>query len=194
MNDEYQVEFSDYDIDVNPKIQELGYEFANSVIFLPYNFEESKTKEDMIYTMPEIIMGKSFNMLDVKTDFLTGRKELKPLDEIETLIISIMIPTSMFLFLPIVLNVLSSQLPLYYEKDQIGVNFLLEKADGKIKKVAYFGPLDKLKESKKDIIEISKDLVGLSSSDITKILEELLESGSITKMHFRMMKDGFLSL
>lgn len=191
MSDDYQVEVFDYDFDVNAKIKELGYDPFNSVLFLPYNFEKSKTKKEMIYTMPEIIMGKSFNMLDVKTEFLTGRKELKTLDEIDTLIISIMIPTSMFLMFPIVLKILSSQLPLYYEKEQIGIDFLLVKVDGKIKKIAYFGPPAKLKESKKDIIEISKDLMGLSSQHITRILEELLESEDITQMHFKMMRDGF---
>ena len=44
------------------------------LFFLPYKFEESQTTDDMIYTMPEIIMGKSFNMMDFKTEFLTGRK------------------------------------------------------------------------------------------------------------------------
>lgn len=191
MSDEYQVEVSDFDIDVNAKIQELGYELSNSVKFLPYNFEESTTKKDMVYTMPEIVMGKAFNMMDVKTDFLTGQKELKPLDEIDTLIINIMIPTCMFLMFPILLKILSGQLSIYYQKEQIGINFILEKVDGKMKKIAYFGPLDKLKESKKEIIEISKDLMGLSSSDITKILDELLESGDITDMHFRIIRDGF---
>ena len=94
---DFKLNFSDYDLDVQAKIKKLGYDTGHSIVFLPYQFEESQTKEDLIYTMPEIIMGKSFNMMDLKTKFLTGRKELELLDEIGTLIITIMIPTKMFL-------------------------------------------------------------------------------------------------
>lgn len=97
---DYRLNFSEYDLDVKAKIKELGYDTGNSIVFLPYKFEESQTTDDMIYTMPEIIMGKSFNMMDFKTEFLTGRKELELLDEIGTLIITIMIPTQMFLVFP----------------------------------------------------------------------------------------------
>lgn len=190
MND-FQLNFSDYDLDVQAKIKELGYDTGHSIVFLPYQFEESQTKEDLIYTMPEIIMGKSFNMMDLKTKFLTGRKELELLDEIGTLIITIMIPTKMFLVFPIIMNILSRQLPQYYEEEKIGFNFILEKADGKYLKIDYFGPLAEFAESKNEIIETSKDIMGLSSSDILTILEEALKSGSINQMHFKMMKNAF---
>jgi len=188
---DFQLNFSDYDLDVQAKIKELGYDTGNSIVFLPYQFEESQTKEDLIYTMPEIIMGKSFNMMDLKTEFLTGRKELELLDEIGTLIITIMIPTKMFLVFPIIMNILSRQLPQYYEEEKIGFNFILEKADGKYLKIDYFGPLAEFAESKNEIIETSKDIMGLSSSNILTILEEALKSGSINQMHFKMMKNAF---
>ncbi len=188
---DFQLNFSDYDLDVQTKIKELGYDTGHSIVFLPYKFEESQTKEDLIYTMPEIIMGKSFNMMDLKTKFLTGRKELELLDEIGTLIITIMIPTKMFLVFPIIMNILSRQLPQYYEEEKIGFNFILEKADGKYLKIDYFGPLAEFAESKKEIIETSKDIMGLSSSNILTILEEALKSGSINQMHFKMMKNAF---
>lgn len=188
---DFQLNFSDYDLDVQAKIKKLGYDTGNSIVFLPYKFEESQTKEDLIYTMPEIIMGKSFNMMDLKTKFLTGRKELELLDEIGTLIITIMIPTKMFLVFPIIMNILSRQLPQYYEEEKIGFNFILEKADGKYLKIDYFGPLAEFAESKNEIIETSKDIMGLSSSDILTILEEALKSGSINQMHFKMMKNAF---
>ena len=188
---DYQLNVSDYDFDVKAKIKELDYDTSNSIVFLPYNFEESKTREDMVYTMPEIIMGKSFNMLELKTEFLTGRKELELTDEIGILIMTIMIPTSMFLVFPILLNILSRQLPQYYEEELIGFNFILEKPDGKYVKIDYFGPLDEFKESKKEIIETSKNIMGLSTSDIINILEEALRSGSITEMHFKMIKSAF---
>jgi hypothetical protein len=188
---DFQLNFSDYDLDVQAKIKELGYDTGHSIVFLPYQFEESQTKEDLIYTMPEIIMGKSFNMMDLKTKFLTGRKELELLDEIGTLIITIMIPTKMFLVFPIIMNILSRQLPQYYEEEKIGFNFILEKADGKYLKIDYFGPLAEFAESKNEIIETSKDIMGLSSSDILTILEEALKSGSINQMHFKMMKNAF---
>jgi hypothetical protein len=190
MSDHY-FKVSDYKLDVKAKIKELGYETADSMVFLPYNFEKSKTRKDMVYTMPEIIMGKSFNMLELKTEFLTGRKELELTDEIGILIMTIMIPTNMFLVFPIVLNILSRPLPQYYEKEEIGFNFILEKPDGKYVKIEYFGPLTGLKESTKDMIETGKDIMGLSSSDITSILEEALRSGSITEMHFKMIKSAF---
>lgn len=188
---DFQLNFSDYDLDVQAKIKELGYDTGHSIVFLPYQFEESQTKEDLIYTMPEIIMGKSFNMMDLKTKFLTGRKELELLDEIGTLIITIMIPTKMFLVFPIIMNILSRQLPQYYEEEKIGFNFILEKADGKYLKIDYFGPLAEFAESKNEIIETSKDIMGLSSSDILTILEDALKSGSINQMHFKMMKNAF---
>ena len=188
---DFQLNFSDYDLDVQAKIKELGYDTGHSIVFLPYKFEESQTKEDLIYTMPEIIMGKSFNMMDLKTKFLTGRKELELLDEIGTLIITIMIPTKMFLVFPIIMNILSRQLPQYYEEEKIGFNFILEKADGKYLKIDYFGPLAEFAESKNEIIETSKDIMGLSSSNILTILEEALKSGSINQMHFKMMKNAF---
>lgn len=188
---DFQLNFSDYDLDVQAKIKELGYDTGHSIVFLPYQFEESQTKEDLIYTMPEIIMGKSFNMMDLKTKFLTGRKELELLDEIGTLIITIMIPTKMFLVFPIIMNILSRQLPQYYEEEKIGFNFILEKADGKYLKIDYFGPLAEFAESKNEIIETSKDIMGLSSSNILTILEEALKSGSINQMHFKMMKNAF---
>jgi hypothetical protein len=188
---DFQLNFSDYDLDVQAKIKKLGYDTGHSIVFLPYQFEESQTKEDLIYTMPEIIMGKSFNMMDLKTKFLTGRKELELLDEIGTLIITIMIPTKMFLVFPIIMNILSRQLPQYYEEEKIGFNFILEKADGKYLKIDYFGPLAEFAESKNEIIETSKDIMGLSSSNILTILEEALKSGSINQMHFKMMKNAF---
>lgn len=188
---DYRLNFSEYDLDVKAKIKELGYDTGNSIVFLPYKFEQSQTTDDMIYTMPEIIMGKSFNMMDFKTEFLTGRKELELLDEIGTLIITIMIPTQMFLVFPILMNILSRQLPQYYEEEKIGFNFILEKADGKYLKIDYFGPLAEFAESKNEIIETSKDIMGLSSSNILTILEEALKSGSINQMHFKMMKNAF---
>lgn len=188
---DYKLNVSDYDLDVQAKIKELGYDIANSIVFLPYNFEKSKKREDMVYTMPEIVMGKSFNMLDLKTDFLTGRKELELIDEIGIIIMTIMIPTTMFLVFPIVLNILSRQLPQYYEKEEIGFNFLLEKPDGNYVKIDYYGPLAGLNESKKEIIETSKDIMGLSSADIINVLEEALRSGSINEMHFKMIKSAF---
>jgi hypothetical protein len=188
---DYRLNFSEYDIDVKAKIKELGYDTGNSIVFLPYKFEQSQTTDDMIYTMPEIIMGKSFNMMDFKTEFLTGRKELELLDEIGTLIITIMIPTQMFLVFPILMNILSRQLPQYYEEEKIGFNFILEKPDGKYLKIDYFGLLADFAESKKEIIETSKDVMGLSYSDIIAILEDALKTGSINQMHFKMMKNAF---
>jgi hypothetical protein len=188
---DYRLNFSEYDLDVKAKIKELGYDTGNSIVFLPYKFEESQTTDDMIYTMPEIIMGKSFNMMDFKTEFLTGRKELELLDEIGTLIITIMIPTQMFLVFPILMNILSRQLPQYYEEEKIGFNFILEKPDGKYLKIDYFGLLADFAESKKEIIETSKDVMGLSYSDIIAILEDALKTGSINQMHFKMMKNAF---
>jgi hypothetical protein len=188
---DYRLNFSEYDLDVKAKIKELGYDTGNSIVFLPYKFEQSQTTDDMIYTMPEIIMGKSFNMMDFKTEFLTGRKELELLDEIGTLIITIMIPTQMFLVFPILMNILSRQLPQYYEEEKIGFNFILEKPDGKYLKIDYFGLLADFAESKKEIIETSKDVMGLSYSDIIAILEDALKTGSINQMHFKMMKNAF---
>ncbi|MGI6483376.1 MAG: hypothetical protein ACOX08_08925 [Methanobacterium sp.] len=188
---DYRLNFSEYDLDVKAKIKELGYDTGNSIVFLPYKFEESQTTDDMIYTMPEIIMGKSFNMMDFKTEFLTGRKELELLDEIGTLIITIMIPTQMFLVFPILMNILSRQLPQYYEEEKIGFNFILEKPDGKYLKIDYFGLLADFAESKKEVIETSKDVMGLSYSDIIAILEDALKTGSINQMHFKMMKNAF---
>ena len=188
---DYRLNFSEYDLDVKAKIKELGYDTGNSIVFLPYKFEESQTTDDMIYTMPEIIMGKSFNMMDFKTEFLTGRKELELLDEIGTLIITIMIPTKMFLVFPIIMNILSRQLPQYYEEEKIGFNFILEKPDGKYLKIDYFGLLADFAESKKEVIETSKDVMGLSYSDIIAILEDALKTGSINQMHFKMMKNAF---
>ncbi len=182
---------SDYEFDVKAKIGELGYDSANSMVFLPYEFEKSRTKKDMVYTMPEIIMGKSFNMLDLKTEFLTGPKELKLIDEIGILIMTILIPTNMFLVFPIVLNILSRQLPQYYEKEDIEFNFILEKPDGKYVKIHYRGPLLGLNDSKKEIIETGKDIMGLSSSDIINILNEALNSGSINEIHFNMIESAF---
>ena len=188
---DFQLNFSDYDLDVQAKIKKLGYDTGHSIVFLPYQFEESQTKEDLIYTMPEIIMGKSFNMMDLKTKFLTGRKELELLDEIGTLIITIMIPTKMFLVFPIIMNILSRQLPQYYDEEKIGFNFILEKPDGKYLKIDYFGLLADFAESKKEVIETSKDVMGLSYSDIIAILEDALKTGSINQMHFKMMKNAF---
>lgn len=188
---DYRLNFSEYDLDVKAKIKELGYDTGNSIVFLPYKFEQSQTTDDMIYTMPEIIMGKSFNMMDFKTEFLTGRKELELLDEIGTLIITIMIPTQMFLVFPILMNILSRQLPQYYEEEKIGFNFILEKPDGKYLKIDYFGLLADFAESKKEVIETSKDVMGLSYSDIIAILEDALKTGSINQMHFKMMKNAF---
>jgi hypothetical protein len=188
---DYRLNFSEYDLDVKAKIKELGYDTGNSIVFLPYKFEESQTTDDMIYTMPEIIMGKSFNMMDFKTEFLTGRKELELLDEIGTLIITIMIPTQMFLVFPILMNILSRQLPQYYDEEKIGFNFILEKPDGKYLKIDYFGLLADFAESKKEVIETSKDVMGLSYSDIIAILEDALKTGSINQMHFKMMKNAF---
>lgn len=188
---DYRLNFSEYDLDVKAKIKELGYDTGNSIVFLPYKFEQSQTTDDMIYTMPEIIMGKSFNMMDFKTEFLTGRKELELLDEIGTLIITIMIPTQMFLVFPILMNILSRQLPQYYDEEKIGFNFILEKPDGKYLKIDYFGLLADFAESKKEIIETSKDVMGLSYSDIIAILEDALKTGSINQMHFKMMKNAF---
>jgi hypothetical protein len=188
---DYRLNFSEYDLDVKAKIKELGYDTGNSIVFLPYKFEQSQTTDDMIYTMPEIIMGKSFNMMDFKTEFLTGRKELELLDEIGTLIITIMIPTQMFLVFPILMNILSRQLPQYYEEEKIGFNFILEKPDGKYLKIDYFGLLAEFAESKKEVIETSKDVMGLSYSDIIAILEDALKTGSINQMHFKMMKNAF---
>jgi hypothetical protein len=136
-------------------------------------------------------MGKSFNMMDFKTEFLTGRKELELLDEIGTLIITIMIPTQMFLVFPILMNILSRQLPQYYDEEKIGFNFILEKPDGKYLKIDYFGLLADFAESKKEVIETSKDVMGLSYSDIIAILEDALKTGSINQMHFKMMKNAF---
>lgn len=188
---DYRLNFSEYDSDVKAKIKELGYDTGNSIVFLPYKFEQSQTTDDMIYTMPEIIMGKSFNMMDFKTEFLTGRKELELLDEIGTLIITIMIPTQMFLVFPILMNILSRQLPQYYDEEKIGFNFILEKPDGKYLKIDYFGLLADFAESKKEVIETSKDVMGLSYSDIIAILEDALKTGSINQMHFKMMKNAF---
>jgi len=188
---DYKLNISDYDLDVQAKIKELGYDTANSIVFLPYKFEESKTREDMVYTMPEIIMGKSFNMLELKTEFLTGRKQLELTDEIGILIITLMIPTRMFLVFPILLKILSRQLPQYYQEEEIGFNFILEKPDGKYVKIDYFGPLAEFTESKKEIIETSKDIMGLSYSDIINVLEEALRTGSINEMHFKMIKSAF---
>ncbi|HHT19580.1 MAG: hypothetical protein QM396_04325 [Euryarchaeota archaeon] len=188
---DYRLNFSEYDLDVKAKIKELGYDTGNSIVFLPYKFEQSQTTDDMIYTMPEIIMGKSFNMMDFKTEFLTGRKELELLDEIGTLIITIMIPTQMFLVFPILMNILSRQLPQYYDEEKIGFNFILEKPDGKYLKIDYFGLLADFAESKKEVIETSKDVMGLSYSDIIAILEDALKTGSINQMHFKMMKNAF---
>jgi len=188
---DYKLNVSDYDLDVQAKIKELGYYTANSIVFLPYKFEESKTREDMVYTMPEIIMGKSFNMLELKTEFLTGRKQLELTDEIGILIMTLMVPTRMFLVFPLLLNILSRQLPQYYEEELIGFNFILEKADGTYVKIEYFGPLAEFTESKKEIIETSKDIIGLSTRDINTILDEALRSGSINEMHFKMIKSAF---
>ncbi len=184
------LQVSDY-IDAKAKIKKLGYDFSNSIIFLPYNFEESNKIEDMVYTPPEIILGKSLNIQDVKTDFITGQKELRPLEEIDAGVFTIMIPTNMFLFLPVVSRLLSIHLPLCYEKDQIGINFILERIDGTMKKIAYFGTLDGFKESGDEIIRLSKDAMGLSTSDIDKVIENISESGVINQLNLRIIKDAF---
>lgn len=89
------------------------------------------------------------------------------------------------------MNILSRQLPQYYEEEKIGFNFILEKPDGKYLKIDYFGLLADFAESKKEIIETSKDVMGLSYSDIIAILEDALKTGSINQMHFKMMKNAF---
>ena len=68
----------------------------------------------------------------------------------------------MFLVFPILMNMLSRQLPQYYDEEKIGFNFILEKPDGKYLKIDYFGLLADFAESKSN--RNQQKVMGLSYS------------------------------
>lgn len=186
------VEVSDY-TDAKAKLKELGYSIPNSIIIIPYDFEKAISKRDMVYASTEVLMGKVFDLKNVKTSFLKGRRRLKPLSEIEALIFTIMIPADLDVMFPVILSLLSSHLSRCYDKDHVGINLILEQDNGKMKKVSFSGSPANLNESKKEIIDIGKKIMGSVDDPSAKIekAQRLLDSGAITKKQFKIIKDTF---
>ena len=65
------IKVSNY-IDVSTKLKNLNLNVSDSIIILPYNFDELSTKEEIGYTLTDSLTKNLFINGNVKTDFLTA--------------------------------------------------------------------------------------------------------------------------
>ena len=77
-----------------------------------------------------------------------------------------------------------------YVKQNVQLNFIIEKNNG-TELIGFKGSPNTLKDSKNDIIEISKELI--NPLDQIQKGKELLESGAITQEQFEIIKDTYLN-
>lgn len=154
----FQVE--DY-LDIKKKAEELGYKTPESIAFLPQNFEEVTSKENLVYgdlTTTFRILWKQCGIVETPLE-KSGEKIAEMTQKSLDLIAPFIFIASSFLsqnpeLVDIALGVISEYLTDWFKgmpnwQNNVKLNVILENKSGGYKKVSYEGPTEGLKEISK---------------------------------------------
>lgn len=150
------LKISDY-LDVKKRAQEIGCNVPETLAILPRNFENARTKEDLVYESSTLTVRKLWEQNKITETPLEKHGErflLLAEHGLEwigpTIFVTAMLLSQNPSLVTIALNVISNYLTDWFrgvvkERQKVRINFIVETKNGDCKKLEYEGELEGLK-------------------------------------------------